>query len=92
MIFAALAIIIAILLFGAGAVKGFISGTVAFLGSAAVVGAVAYLIARAFDLNGLQVFFYLVVGAAALLFGSTVIFALVCAVLGIDPATGEKRR
>ena len=91
MIYAALFLIIAILLFGAGAVKGFMNTALAFVLGLVALGIFAYFASDAFGVTGAEFFVWLLIGIPAALFGSVVLYGIVCLFRGIDPATGQKR-
>jgi hypothetical protein len=92
MVYLALGLIVAILLFGAGAVKGAINGAMLVIFAISLIGGIAYLVSSWFSLNGGMVFVWIVIGIPSTLFAAVVIFGLYCLIRGIDPQTGERRR
>jgi hypothetical protein len=76
MIIGLLIVIVAIMVFGAAAVKGALNAGIAVVAALLVVSGAAYVISNVFGLSGANVFVWLIIAIPSIFFAAVVLFAI----------------
>lgn len=92
MIVALLIIIIAVLIFGGAAIKGVLNGLLATLSAILLIAGIAYLSSHLVSKSASEIFVIILIAIPVALFSIVAFYGIACLFLGLDPATGEKRR